>query len=212
MRVSSVNVGAVATRENARGKQGRTGIGKRPVAGAVQVVRSGLAGDGSAYRSRALGDTAVHAFCRETYDAVAQLRGRPLPMPCFGENLTIEGYSEREARVGDVLRIGSVTLHVNQPVVRCSWPGVVAGEPKLLKWLRNLHGGGFYLDVREPGVLAAGQEISLLERGEDPALTIAQLNQLLGGPVRDPGLIDAVLASRCLAERWKASLRKALAR
>jgi len=210
MRVSSVNVGAVATRENARGKQGRTGIGKRPVAGAVQVVRSGLAGDGSAYRSRALGDTAVHAFGGEAYDAIARLRGAPLPIPCFGENLTIEGYPEAVARVGDVLRIGTVTLHVNQPVVRCAWPGVLAGEPRLLKWTRSLHATGFYLDVREPGLLEVGQEISLLERGEDPALTIANLNYLIGGPARDPDLIDRVLASRCLAERWKASLRKVI--
>jgi len=156
MSVSSVNVGRVETRTDARGKPGKTGIGKMPVSGTIKVSKVGLDGDQSAYRPRDLGDTAVHMFCTHSYRMLAEQVGFELPVPCFGENLTVDGLVEKDVRIGDLYRIGTVLLHVNQPVVRCNWPGVVASEPKLLKWILKLRLTGFYLDVLEEGELQAG--------------------------------------------------------
>lgn len=208
MRIASVNIGGVIARKNARGTQGETGIGKEPIKGSVQVETRGLVGDYSAYRSRELGDTAVHAFCAESYQMLSSQSGSVFPIPCFGENLTIEGYPESEARVGDELKIGSVILHVNQPVVRCSWPSAVAGEPRLLKWMLRFHITGFYLDVRQPGVLKVDDEIKLIDRGADADLTIGNLNRILADGKKDQILIEKVLSSQSLAERWKKILRE----
>ena len=208
MRVISVNIGGIALRENARGKLSKTGISKQPVESLVQVEQKGLMGDSSVYRSREIGDTAVHAFCMESYAALSQHLDAKLPVPCFGENLTVEGYPESEVRIGDVLRIGSVVLHVNQPVVRCSWPSVIAGEPRLLKRMVKSLTTGFYLDVKEPGALQAGDEIELIDRGAADC-TVAKLNDVLINKSGDQETVQALFSHPKLAERWKVDLREA---
>lgn len=211
VRVVSVNSGRIVRRPNARGRSGLTAIDKQPREDPVTVSRSGIEGDESNYRDRSLGDTAVHLFCTESYARFEALRGRPLPVPCFGENLTVTGWPESEIRVGDVIAIGSVRLHVNQPVARCSWPGTLAGEPKLLRWINRLGLTGCYLDVLEPGVLKCGDPIELQSRG-DPAHTIPRLNAILASARWAPGPANALLTVDALADRWKAELRAALAR
>lgn len=199
-------MGRVAARPTARGKTGRTGIGKRPVEGAVAIGPFGLDGDESAYRARDLGDTAVHIFCIESYQRFAALAAREIPVPTFGENLTVEGYPETEARVGDLLRAGTALLRVNQPVVRCSWPTVVAGEPRLTRWATQEGLTGFYLDVVEPGTVQAGDTLEIVGRGQE-GWTIARLNALIAAKDRDPAEVSAALALPELADRWKADLR-----
>lgn len=207
MTVSSVNVGHVETRANASGKQKRSAIGKRPVTHPVAVGKSGLDGDESAYRSRALGDTAVHVFCMDSYRKLSAQAGFDLPVPCFGENLTIDGLEESDVRVGDIYRAGGTTLRVNQPVVRCTWPGVIAGEPKLLKWILKLNLTGFFLDVVEPGQVRAGDGFVRIEQGPDADLTITALNRALANDA-DLTLDERILADAILAERWKKDFRR----
>jgi MOSC domain-containing protein YiiM len=207
-RVLSVNVGPVAERQTARGSIGQTGISKQPISGPVHVERTGLAGDSSAWRSRDLGDTAVHAWCLESYERLNSRIGRTLPLPCFGENLTIAGYTEDDAQVGDIIRIGTTLLQVNQPVVRCSWPGVLAAEPRLARMVTQAGLTGFYLTVLEPGLVQAGDSLTVLQRAEN-SMSIAALNRLLNSRPPDPATARAALALPDLAERWKVSLRKA---
>lgn len=208
-RILSVHVGRVADLVTAKGKPGRSGIRKRPVEGPVAVTRAGLDGDESAYRSRDLGDTAVHLFAVESYARFRGMGAADLPVPSFGENLTTEGYTEADARPGDVLRAGSVTLRVTQPVVRCSWPTVVSGEKRLIRWATREGLTGLYLEVMEPGSLAAGDELRLIGRGPD-GWTVARLNALIAANEPDRAEADAALALPDLADRWKQSLRKRL--
>jgi len=209
-RILSVNVGKVVTRLSAKGREGTTGIGKAPVDGPVRIGPRGLDGDESSYRPRDLGDTAVHVFCAESYARFTDLAGRPIPIPAFGENLTVEGYTEGEARVGDVIRAGTALLRVNQPVVRCSWPGVQSGEPRIGKWATQAGTTGFYLDVVEPGTVQAGDGVEIVSRG--PARwTIAALNAAMYAKPRDGALIAEILDLPQLADRWKADLREMMA-
>lgn len=210
MLILGVNVGPVVPRLSARGRPSRTGIAKGPVAGPVAVHRHGLEGDASAYRPRDLGDTAVHAFCLESYARFAELRGAPLPVPCFGENLTIEDYGEDEARIGDMLRAGTALLRVTQPVVRCRWPAVLSGEPRLTRWATREGLTGWFLEVLEPGHVAAGDRLDLLDRGPE-GWTVRRLNRLIAAKPPDAADVTAALALPGLAERWKAALRRAVA-
>lgn len=206
-RVVSVNVGQVAIRTSTRGQKKETGIGKQPVTGLVRIGPEGLEGDGSAYRSRDLGDTAVHIFCLESYDRFQELGAVGVPVPSFGENLTVAGYRETEARVGDVIRVGTALLKVNQPVVRCSWPTVVSGEKRISRWATQEGLTGFYLDVVQPGFVAAGDVLEIVHRG--PAgWTIARLNALILDRNADRTELETVLSLPELADRWKGELRE----
>jgi len=206
-RILSVHTGRIETRLDARGREDTTAIGKQPVDGPVRIGPKGLEGDESNYRSRETGDTAVHIFSRETYAHLSTLAGRPLAPPCFGENLLVEGYPDAEVRVGDVVRAGTALLRVNQPCIRCSWPGVQGGEKRLGKWAMQAGMPGFYLDVLEPGLVAAGDALEVVSRGPE-GWTISRLTALLLNKTPDPAERAAALALPELAERWKEELRE----
>lgn len=205
----SVNAGRVATLVDERGRPFVSGIAKAPVGGPVRVGPRGIEGDESATYDRGDGDTALHAFAAPHYTDFESRFGRPLAMPSFGENLDLEGYGEAEARIGDVLRIGSALLRVTQPTVRCRRPGSYAGAPELGRWM--LEGGrtGFYLAVVAPGTVCAGDPVALCGRGR-PALSVARLNRAFAGDVPADWDAEEVLAAPELAERYKALLRRAL--
>ncbi len=212
MELVSVNLGRVEPQRNARGKIASTGLYKRPTLQPVTVERFGLTAggikDASDYRSRELGDTAVHLYALESYAALNQRLDSPLPVPCFGENLTVAGYPESEARIGDVIRFGSALLQVNQPVVRCSWPTTLAAEPRLTKWVTQTGLTGVYLHVLQVGTLQQGDEPVLEDQG-NPKYTVAYLNQVLNESKQRPLEAAELLKLPQLAERWKVSLRKA---
>lgn len=213
MELVSVNLGAVQPQRNARGAVATTGLHKQPTLEPVTVERFGLVEgqikDASDYRSRELGDTAAHLFSLESYTTLNQRLDKPLPVPCFGENFTVAGYPETEARIGDVLRIGTAVLQVNQPVVRCSWPTTLAAEPRLTKWVTQAGLTGVYLHVLEVGTLQQGDEPVLEDQG-NPKFTVAYLNRILNQSKQKRLEAAELLKLPQLAERWKASLRKSL--
>lgn len=206
MRLLQVNIGQVIPRTNAKGREEGTGIGKQPVAGPVTLGPGGLEGDESAYRSRKEGDTALHGFASESYTALEASLGRAIPRPSFGENLLFEAYTDAEARIGDLLSIGTALVMVNQPVPRCSWPGVLTGVKALGPLAMKAGTPGWYMQVVRPGVIMAGDGVTLVERG-DAAWTVARLNSLLLDKRPDPALLADALAHPALAERFKKELR-----
>ncbi|WP_165772133.1 MOSC domain-containing protein [Niveispirillum lacus] len=206
MRLLQVNVGRVQTRTNARGREETTGIGKHPVTGPVGVGPAGLDGDESAYRSRDIGDTALHGFAVESYAALESRFGQALPRPAFGENLLFAGYGDADARIGDVLAIGTALVMVNQPVPRCGWPGVLTGVKALGPQAMKAGTPGWYMQVVRAGIVAAGDAVDLVQRG-DAAWTVARLNALLLNKHPDPAVVAAALAHPILADRFKKELR-----
>jgi MOSC domain-containing protein YiiM len=208
MQILQVNIGRVITRTNAKGREEGTGIGKQPVTGPLPLGPSGLDGDESAYRSRKEGDTALHGFAFESYEALEASLGRSIQRPGFGENLLFAGYTDAEVRIGDVLAIGTAQVMVNQPVPRCSWPGVLTGVKALGPLAMKAGTPGWYMQVVRPGIVTAGDAVTLVERGE-AAWTVARLNALLLDKRPDPALLAAALAHPALAERFKKELRSA---
>lgn len=206
MRILQVNIGKVTPRTNAKGREEGTGIGKQPVTGPVSLGPKGLEGDESAYRSRDAGDTALHGFASESYQALEASLGQAVPCPGFGENLLFQGYTDADARIGDVLAIGTALVMVNQPVPRCTWPGVLTGVKALGPLAMKAGTPGWYMAVVRPGILAAGDEVTLVERG-DAAWTIARLNAMLLDKLPDRALLADALAHPALAERFKKELR-----
>ncbi|MFD1147133.1 MOSC domain-containing protein [Saccharothrix hoggarensis] len=179
--VLSVNVGSRVEFDQAA--VGHTGIGKRPVAGPVDVRApgprgsggSGLVGDHvSDLRHHGGDDQAVYAYAREDLDAWSADLGRDLPPGLFGENLTTVGVDVSGARVGERWRIGGLLLQVTCPRIPCRTFAGVMEERGWVKTFTARAWPGAYLKVLEPGSVTAGDEIVVEHRPDhDVTMSVA---------------------------------------
>lgn len=170
MQVTSVNVGAA--RPLAVGARSvLSGIVKRAVAGRVAVGALGLAGDEQADPTVHGGVAkAVYAYPTEHYafwrTLRAQARVAPwdeaLPPGFLGENLTIGGLLERDAWIGDRLRLADCELAISEPRLPCHKFAAVMGFAQAGRMMVQSGWCGFYLSVLVPGTIAAGDAIELV--------------------------------------------------
>lgn len=169
--IRSVNVGAPRDGIGARGRT--TAIDKRPVA-SVEVrdpgpkrggLGSGVLGDDVVSRRHHGGSRqAVYAVAREELDRWGRELERDLHDGMFGENLTTSGLDVDGAVVGERWRVGSALLEVSGPRIPCANFAAWMGERA---WVRRFteHGRtGAYLAVVEPGTIAAGDAVEVLDR------------------------------------------------
>jgi MOSC domain-containing protein YiiM len=192
MRLASVNV--AYPREVAyRGRRVWTGIFKEPVSGRVRAGFLNLEGDRQAdLRVHGGRDKAVYAYDLGNSRFWEQRLKREMPPGQFGENLTVEGMSEDDVRIGDRYRIGSAVFEVSEPRSPCFKLGVKMGSPAFLRDFLESGRTGFYLRVIEEGDVGAGDAIETVSR--DPAgVTVLDTTRLLfsDGP-------DFEVASRAL--------------
>jgi len=152
-----------------------TGIGKRPVAGEVEVrapgpkrggLGSGLVGDFIGDGKHHGGDSqAVYAFQREDLDRWQEQLGRELPNGSFGENVTTLGLEVNEALVGEVWQVGDrVRLKVTSPRIPC---GTFRGWMGERGWARRFTAAGrpgTYCSVLVPGTIRAGDPVVVVSR------------------------------------------------
>ena len=94
----------------------------------------------------------------------------------LGENLTLEGCDERTAHVGDIVRIGSVVLQITEPRQPCFKFALRFDDAAMARAMIQNGLCGWYYRVLEPGTLAAGEVVSLLER-PNPTWSIDRVNR-----------------------------------
>lgn len=211
MRIESVNVGRAA-KLLIRGKSVETGIFKSPVRGAVRIGPAGLEGD-ELVDSRKAGRAhhAVSVYAREHYDHWSrELDCGPFDAGHFGENLTTAGLLESDVRMGDVLRFGGATLQVAQPRIPCRKLSARVAPGFAGRFLRSLR-TGFYLRVLQPGLVAPGDPIELLDRDEtspcvERFLRVAELD------FWDAEGLEDLLRTRDLVPLWREKLEEKLER
>jgi MOSC domain-containing protein YiiM len=178
-RVISVNTSRPRVVPYTDAAGGLTGIGKRPVAGPVEVAApgprgaggSGLAGDAVCdLRFHGGDDQAVYAYAREDLDHWQRQLGRPLPDGCFGENLTTTGYDLNSALIGERWRIGArLVLEVTSGRIPCrTFAGWLdengADATGWVKRFTHAARPGPFLRVVTPGPVAAGDPLTVLSR------------------------------------------------
>ncbi|MBO0813387.1 MAG: MOSC domain-containing protein [Microlunatus sp.] len=180
--VGSVNIGR--PQPNPYKETVHTGIGKRPVAGRVQVRAPGpkQGGLGSGLVGDFIGDTAdhggdgqaVYVFDREDLDGWQQRLDRVLDDGFFGENLTTRGIDVNDARLGERWRIGDhdhgdqpcdcLVIEVTGPRIPCSTFRGWMGEKGWLKTFTQVARPGAYFRVLAPGTVGAGDPITIIRR------------------------------------------------
>jgi MOSC domain-containing protein YiiM len=203
MRVLSVNVGLPREVEW-RNEVVATAIHKAPLAGPVEVRRLNLVGDRQADLSVHGGpDKAVYvypsehyAFWRDELPAVA------LPWGAFGENLTVEGLSETELRVGDELRIGTAEFIVTQPRLPCYKLNVRFQRPDMVKRFLRSGRTGFYLAVLREGHIAAGDTVAVIPTDRS-AIGVTEVVTLYTKKGANGELLQRALATAALPDSWR---------
>ena len=182
----SVQIG-VARRTRIGERTILTAYGKQPVAQAVPVLPLGLMGDEQADLSIHGGlEKAVYAYPSEHYAFWQAARREAglgdiddsLPPGSLGENLTLAGLLETGVWAGDVLKFPGCELRVTLPREPCYKFNAAMGFARASKLMAQTGFCGFYLAVKTPGVLRAGDAFEVVpgRRGVGiPALFAAKL-------------------------------------
>jgi MOSC domain-containing protein YiiM len=197
-RVSSVNRGQVADLLIG-GRPGRTAIDKRPVAGPVAVGLRGHDGDDCADKRHHGGlDQAVYAYAREDLDWWTEQLGRQLSDGMFGENVTTAGIDISAALIGATWRLGTAVVQVTSPRIPCvtfkSW----LDEPHWVKRFAAAGRPGAYLRVLTPGVIQAGDELTVVDEPSQ-AVTVAESMRAFYG---DRDIMRRLLSVEGLGSKW----------
>lgn len=212
MKIISLNIGQPETLTDYHGKSFSSCVRKKPTENEINITINGFDGDSVVDTKNHGGPhRAVHIFSEEHYAFFNNKNGSPLPVPAFGENITLQGYNEHDAHVGDILKVGDVILQISQPTERCSTMGKALHQVKLLKWIHEQLMTGFYARVLQPGKISKNSTIELIEKG--PAeLNINYLNKLLFKDKKDLGRLNRVCEFEVLSPHWIKSARKQFGR
>lgn len=166
----SLNVGRARPMTIA-GREVMTGFGKRPIDGPVAVGPLGLAGDEQVDLSVHGGlSKALCAYPSEHYSFWQTVRAQAraaawdavLPPGSIGENLTLAGLVEDRVFIGDLLRFPACELAVSEPRFPCFKFDAAMGFKQAAQLMRANGWCGFYLAVRRPGELQAGQTFEVI--------------------------------------------------
>jgi MOSC domain-containing protein YiiM len=207
----SVNIGAALAVDYA--DAGTTGIDKRPVLESIEVRDpgtaeggSGLVGDEVCDRRRHGGtDQAVYAFAMEDLRDWSAELGRDVPPGLFGENLTTAGLAVTDALIGERWQVGDqVVLEVSAPRIPCRTFAATMDLPGWVKTFTAKAVPGAYLRVLRPGLVRAGDEITVLDR-PDHDVTIGMTFRAL---TLEPELLPRLLVADALPENVKRRARE----
>ncbi|HJK94598.1 MAG TPA: MOSC domain-containing protein, partial [Polyangiaceae bacterium LLY-WYZ-15_(1-7)] len=210
MRVVRVQVGR-AGEIVIDGRAVPTAIVKRPVEGPVAIGRLGLEGDERVLRRRHGEEHhAVYAYPEAHYGWWEERLGRTLAPGIFGENLTVDGPLETEARIGDRIACGTALLQVAQPRIPCRKLRHQLGLRSSLDFLATRR-VGYYLRVLREGVVQAGDRFEVVERAEGSP-TVDTFVRIATEDYWDVVGLRELIAARDLDPTWREDLGDKLAR
>jgi MOSC domain-containing protein YiiM len=173
--VISINITSVVHQGEWTGSEGRTGIDKRSVSGAIEFKNNGVVGDRVIDTNVHGGyEQAVYAYALEDAQWWEKEINEEIPAGRFGENLTTEGIDVNAALIGERWKIGSVILEVSQPRIPCR---VFAGFWKratLIKDFTQAARPGAYLRIIQEGTAQAGDLVEVIFK-PDHKISISDL-------------------------------------
>ena len=170
LKLLSVQIGA-ARRVKMGERTILTAIGKQLIHGNVPVMPLGLMGDEQADLSIHGGlEKAIYAYPSEHYafwrdarvGSAAGLLDDSLQPGLLGENLTLAGLRETDVWAGDALHFANCVLAVTIPREPCYKLNVALGFSGAMRLMATSGFCGFYLAVREPGSISAGESFKLI--------------------------------------------------
>ena len=153
----------------------------------------------------------VGPICRngtdaEDYEWWERELGRPLGPGTFGENITTAGVDLTQSAIGDRWHAGEAAFEVAQPREPCFKLGLRMGDAAFRDRFGEAGRPGAYLRIIEPGLVAAGDSITVVAAAA-PAIRIAEL---LGDP--GPEVLRRIVADERVPTGWRRGAARALER
>lgn len=181
----------------------------------VQVGLLGLAGDEQADQNNHGGpDKAVLLYAEHNYRRWRTEQGLELPAGAFFENITLTGVDghagpdETTVVLGETWRLGRAIVQVSQPRSPCYKLASRWDIPDLVLRVQRTGWSGWYVRVLEPGTVAKGDAVELLDRPVG-APTLAEVARIVNVDTHDLAAARRLVHTPGLPERWR---RKLLAR
>lgn len=182
--IVSVNVGQPTVIGQLRDNDVYSSIHKQPIDDdQVLLTYTNLAGDQQVQtKPKADGrqlhggnEKAVYVFPAAHYEFWCKVLDVMLPIPFFGENLTIgDGLDESTVHVGDKWRWGTALLEVSVPRQPCSTLSLHLGKPEVVRLMWDNGRCGWYMRVLEPGTVPTRGTIEVVEQAKNaPTVTEA---------------------------------------
>ena len=213
MKIISLNTG-LPREVKWHGTRVSTGIFKEPVHGWVALRKLNLDGDRQADLSVHGGvDKAVYCYPLTHYDYwKSELPGRDLPMGIFGENFTLDDFSEDSVHLGDRFSVGSTEVVVTQPRLPCYKLGIRFEADDMVKRFFRSGRTGFNVSVANEGEVGAGDEMRVISPDPNgvPVSAITRLYAEKRYNEADVALLERALRVAALPEGWKEYLRQRL--
>ena len=192
MQLISVNIGekrAIST------KSGSTGIYKQPANGPVEIGPLGISTDVIVDVEHHGGlDQAIYIYGTPDYEWWSKELGQDLGPGTFGENLTISGLESAGCLIGDIFKIGTVTLEVTYPRIPCVTLAARMGDPEFVKRYRHAERPGVYCRVLQPGVLQAGDAVEYIPYAGMTISALEMFRDFYAGP-KDEAKLRRYLAA-----------------
>lgn len=220
MRLVSLNCG-LPRQVQWHGQTVTTSIYKEPVQGRVALRTLNLDGDRQSDLTVHGGThKAVYFYPSEYYPYwQAELQRPALPYGSFGENCTVEGLAhdglaEDTIHIGDRFSLGSAEVVVTQPRMPCYKLGIRLERDDIIKRFLESRRSGFYVAVLREGDIAAGDEMTLLNRAFDsvPVSEITRLYVEKDYSPEDGRQVRRAIAAEALPESWKTWFQEKLDR
>ncbi len=189
-----------------RGEPVSTAIFKTPVESAA-VGALGLEGDQQADPAVHGGpDKAVYAYSADHYPWwKGELPGKELAYGAFGENLTVSGFDEEEACLGDSYLAGAALLTVTQPRLPCAKLGLRFDDPGMVKRFARSLRLGVYFRVAKPGRVRRGDAFEKVSEHK-VRFPVLDLARLYFDPAPTAEKIQPALEHPALNGNWRRML------
>lgn len=205
--IISVNLGTAETIRHGT-RSTTTGICKRPTAGPVPVGEFGVQGDEILDTEHHGGrDQAVYAYRQEDYEWWSSETGLEVEPGLFGENLTISGLPG-DLVIGDRLLVGDAVLEATSARIPCGTLAMRVQDSGFGMAFRKAERPGIYFRVLNPGTVAAGDAVELVECGAN-TVTVLDLFRFAFETSHDVETLKRMLDAP-IAERIRPKVEAAL--
>lgn len=183
-----------------------SGIDKQPTHGVVLVGPDGVEGDEQADRRHHGGrDKALHAYPLRHYPIWAaelpQQADRFVPGG-FGENLVVDGVTERDLCLGDRFQIGRVLVELSQSRQPCWKLNLRFDRSDMARRVQSTGRTGWYFRVLRAGGVEAGCTAELVDR-PNPDWSLTRVKNLLYQSTNDLAALTEFAMLPDLPDRWR---------
>ncbi len=215
-KILSIQIGKVVTSGDKNSnefltKEYTTASIKNAVSSKVNVTKLSIVGDSVADTIHHGGIyKAVFANSINNYEHWKSFLDKDeLPFGALGENLTFDTIDESIVCIGDIHKIGTVTMQVSQPRQPC-WKISRRWEHNdFMKEIYNSGKTGWYYRVLKEGSFQTNDNVELVSQ-LNIKVTILEANKALRDVSSNKQIVDKLLSIDCLAPAWLKSLNSKL--